>query len=133
MPPKTGPITGPITTVMPKIEVTSPCCRWGKASSTMAFDSGTTGAPMPPCRIRQSTRVSSDSAGPHSKVATVKPMTDQSVPRRPKRAASKPVIGVAIAVARMLKVVVQAISSGVADMLPCICGSRVEATSRVVA
>ena len=51
----------------------------------------------------------------------------------PKRATSQPVVGVAMAVARMLKVVVQAISSGVAAMLPCICGSRVEATSRVVA
>ena len=55
------------------------------------------------------------------------------VSRRPKRAASQPVIGVATAVARMLKVMAQAISSWVADMAPCICGSRVEAISRVVA
>src|ERR1041385_2717016 len=53
--------------------------------------------------------------------------------RRPKRATSQPVIGVATAVARMLKVIAQAISSWVADMVPCICGSRVEAISRVVA
>ena len=55
------------------------------------------------------------------------------VSRRPKRAASQPVIGVMTAVARMLKVIAQAISSWVADMVPCICGSRVEAISRVVA
>jgi hypothetical protein len=67
-------------------------------------------------------------------VATVKPETQNSITRRrPKRAARKPVTGVAMAVARMLKVVVQAISSGVAAMLPCICGSSVEATRRVVA
>ena len=65
---------------------------------------------------------------------TVKARTDQvMVSRRPKRAASQPVIGVATAVARMLKVMAQAISSWVADMVPCICGNSVEAISRVVA
>src|SRR3954449_6653302 len=52
--------------------------------------------------------------------------------RRPNRATSHPVIGVATAVARMLNVIVQAISSCVADIAPCICGSNVEAISRVV-
>src|SRR3954462_7269594 len=52
--------------------------------------------------------------------------------RRPNRATRNPVIGVATAVASMLKVIVQAISSCVADIAPCICGSRVEAISRVV-
>ena len=47
-------------------------------------------------------------------------------------ATSHPVIGVATAVARMLKVIVHAISSCVAAIAPCICGSSVEAISRVV-
>ncbi len=47
---------------------------------------------------------------------------------RPNRADSHPVIGMAMAVARMLNVIVQEISSGVAEKLPCICGSTVEAT-----
>ena len=92
-----------------------------------------TGAPSAPCRTRHRIRVSSESAEPHRKVVTVKARTDQvMVSRRPKRAASQPVMGVATAVARMLKVIAQAISSWVADMAPCICGSNVEAISRVV-
>ena len=39
-------MTGPITTAMPKTEVTRPACRLGKLSSRIAFDSGTTGAPI---------------------------------------------------------------------------------------
>jgi len=53
-------------------------------------------------------------------------------PRRPKRATSQPVIGVITAVAKMLKVITQAISSWVAAIAPCICGSRLEAISSVV-
>ena len=41
-------------------------------------------------------------------------------------------MGVTMAVARMLNVVHQAISSAVAAIDPCICGSMPEATSRVV-
>ena len=52
--------------------------------------------------------------------------------RRPKRATSQPVIGVTTAVARMLNVIAQAISSCVADIAPCICGNSVEAISSVV-
>ena len=52
--------------------------------------------------------------------------------RRPKLATSQPVIGVTTAVARMLNVITQAISSWVADIAPCICGSKVEAISKVV-
>jgi hypothetical protein len=33
---------------MPKIEETSPAWRRGKLSMTVAFESGTTGAPAPP-------------------------------------------------------------------------------------
>ena len=132
--PTVGPITGPMTTAMPKIDVTRPCCRFGKVSSRMVCDSGITGAPSAPCRTRHRISVSSESARPHIRVVSVKASTDQiMVSRRPKRAASQPVIGVATAVARMLKVMAQAISSWVADMVPCICGSRVEAISRVVA
>ena len=95
---------------------------------------GTTGAPAPPWMMRQKTMVSRLSASPHIQVARVKIATQPTISRRrPKRASRKPVIGVTMAVARMLKVVVQAISSVVAAKLPCICGSRVEATSRVVA
>ena len=119
---------------MPKIDVTNPCCRLGKLSSRMVCDSGITGAPNPPCRTRQNTSDSSESAAPQKNVVTVNRNTDQLiVSRRPKRAASQPVIGVHTAVARMLKVIAQAISSWVADMVPCICGSSVEAISRVVA
>ena len=66
---------------------------------------------------------------PHSRVDTVKMPVDQIITvLRPKRAVSQPVIGIAIAVARMLNVIVQEISSGVAEKLPCICGRTVEAT-----
>ncbi len=107
-----GPITGPMTTAIPKIEVTSPCCRLGKVSSRMVCDSGITGAPSAPWSTRQRISVSSESASPHISVVRVKANTDQIiVSRRPKRAASQPVIGVATAVARMLKVIAQAISS----------------------
>jgi len=41
-------------------------------------------------------------------------------------------LGVAMAVARMLKVTTQAISSGVADIEPWIWGRMVETTSKVV-
>ena len=50
----------------------------------------------------------------------------------PKRATSQPVIGVTTAVARMLKVIAQAISSWVADSAPCICGRMVEVVSSAV-
>ncbi|MND03262.1 hypothetical protein D3C83_230010 [compost metagenome] len=53
-------------------------------------------------------------------------------PRRPNRATSQPVIGVTTAVARMLKVIAQAISSWVADIAPCICGRSVDAINSVV-
>ena len=50
----------------------------------------------------------------------------------PKRDTSQPVIGVTTAVARMLKVIAQAISSWVADIAPCICGRMVEVVSSAV-
>ena len=51
----------------------------------------------------------------------------------PNRATSQPVIGVTTAVARILKVIAQAISSWVADMAPCICGRIVDVVSSAVA
>lgn len=133
-PPRAGPIAGPMTTAMPKIELTMPVCRRGKLSSRMAFDSGTTGAPRPPWAIRHSTSASSESAEPHIQVAIENPMIDQVMTvRRPKRAVSHPVIGVTTAVARMLNVMVHEISSAVVASVPCICGSRVDAISRVIA
>lgn len=66
-------------------------------------------------------------------VATVNPLTQPTMTRRrPKRATSQPVMGVATAVARMLKVITQEISSAVADKAPWICGSTVEAMRIVV-
>ena len=50
----------------------------------------------------------------------------------PKRDTSHPVIGVTTAVARMLKVMTQAISSWVADSAPCICGRMVDVVSSAV-
>ena len=56
-------------------------------------------------------------------VALEKPTRLQNwTPPRPNRPTSQPVIGVNTAVARMLKVTVQEISSCVAAIAPCICG-----------
>ena len=118
---------------MPKIELTRPVCRRGKLSITMALDSGTTGAPAPPCTMRQNTSACSESASPQKYVATENARIDPTITlRRPNRPTSQPVIGVTTAVARMLNVIAQAISSGVAAIAPCICGSSVEAISSVV-
>ena len=83
--------------------------------------------------MRQSTSVSSDCDRPHISVAAVKQPIEQTMTRRvPKRDTSQPVIGVTTAVARMLKVITQAISSWVADSAPCICGRMVEVVSSAV-
>ncbi len=83
--------------------------------------------------MRQMTRLSSDSAAPQKYVASENSAIDPTIRlRRPNLATSHPVIGVATAVARMLKVIVHAISSCVAAIAPCICGSNVEAISSVV-
>src|SRR3546814_8541944 len=61
-------------------------------------------------------------------------MTPQiRIARRENRAASQPVIGVAIAVAMMLKVTNSAIWSVVAESVPCICGSDTFAMVTVIA
>jgi hypothetical protein len=66
-------------------------------------------------------------------VTAVKPPTEPSIVlRRPKLATRNPAVGVTMAVARMLNVVLQAISSAVAAIDPCICGNMADATSRVV-
>ena len=58
---------------------------------------------------------------------------DHTTTRRvPKRDTSQPVIGVTTAVARMLNVIAQAISSCVADSAPCICGRTVDVVSSAV-
>ena len=101
--------------------------------SRIVCDSGTTGAPVPPWMMRQNTSVSSDCDSPHAIVAIVNTPIDHTITRfSPKRATSQPVIGVTMAVARMLKVIAQAISSWVADIAPCICGKMVEVVSRAV-
>ena len=99
----------------------------------MVCDSGTTGAPVAPWMIRQTTNVSSDWASPHSNVALEKLRIPSVITRlAPKRATSQPVIGVTTAVAKMLNVIAQAISSCVADKAPCICGRMVEVVSNAV-
>ena len=99
----------------------------------MVCDSGTTGAPTPPWTMRHSTSISSDCDSPHIKVASEKLRMPHTITvLLPKRATSQPVIGVTTAVARMLKVMAQAISSWVADIAPCICGRMVEVVSSAV-
>src|ERR1700716_927396 len=83
--------------------------------------------------MRQKTSTSSDCAIPHSNVASVKQAIEQTTTRLvPKRDTSQPVIGVTTAVARMLNVIAQAISSWVADIAPCICGRMVDVVSSAV-
>ena len=128
-----GPNTGATATAMPYSPSTIVCCRRGNVLNRIVCDKGTTGAPAPPWMIRQNTSISSDCAMPHSKVATVKTAIDQTITGfSPKRATSQPVIGVTMAVARMLNVMVQAISSWVADIAPCICGRMVEVVRMAV-
>ena len=83
--------------------------------------------------MRHITSVSSDCEIPHRNVAIEKLRIPKVITRLvPKRATSQPVIGVTTAVARMLNVIIQAISSWVADMAPCICGRMVEVVSSAV-
>src|ERR1041385_8731339 len=111
-------------------------CGMSQSLETLVFwriIQGGTGAPVPPWIIRQNTSVSSDCDIPHAIVASVNTPIDHTMTRFwPKRATSQPVIGVTIAVARMLKVIAQAISSCVADIAPCICGRIGEVVSRAV-
>ena len=68
----------------------------------MAWETGTSAAPKPPCRARNSTSWSSVWAAPHSIDTMVKPMTQvDSVRRNPKRVAQKPAKGVMMAEATM--------------------------------
>ena len=118
---------------MPKIDSTMACWWRGKELSNIVCDSGTTGAPVPPWTMRHSTSISSDCDSPHSRVAIEKAKIPQTITLLlPNLATSQPVIGVTTAVARMLKVMAQAISSWVADMAPCICGRIVDVVSSAV-
>ena len=64
----------------------------------MACDTGTSAAPKPPCRARNSTSWSSVCAAPHIIDTMVKPITQvASVRRKPKRMAQKPASGVRMA------------------------------------
>ena len=75
-----------------------------------AWETGTSGAPNAPWRTRNTTRAPSESASPQASDAAAKPTTQPSTSRRrPKRETSHPDIGVATAVATMLKVTTQAI------------------------
>src|SRR5688500_5720508 len=89
----------------------------------MAWETGTSGAPNAPCKARQKTRVSSESASPQAAEAAVNAATQPRQSRRqPKRATSQPVMGVTTAVATMLGVTTQATWSWVAESVPAICG-----------
>jgi hypothetical protein len=124
---------GPITTPKPKIPSTMPWCFLAKISSKMDCVSGVDGAPQAPCMMRQKTKVSKELDRPHMRVAAVNPVMLTIITLRiPKRDASQPDIGVAMAVAKMLKVTTQAISSAVADIVPCICGNTVATINKVV-
>ncbi len=119
--------------VVPKIEITRPCCRRGNTSSRIDWPSGWIGAPLAPCTRRQATRPSSVCAIPHMTVEKVKPARLQNWTRpRPKRVTSHPVMGMTTAVARIWQVTVQETSSWVADIAPCTCG-RMAATENVAA
>ena len=73
-------------------------------------------------------------AVPQRKDETVKPITAHtSVFLLPNLVLSQPVIGVATAVAIILKVMIKAISSVVADSAPLICGSDTFAIVTVMA
>ncbi len=112
-----------------------PAAAWGRRRAGWSATAGSPARPKAPCSTRHRISVSSEFDAPHMKVVggeqQHRPGHGLGAGRsgRP----SQPVIGVVTAVARMLKVIAQAISSWVADMVPCICGSSVEAISRVVA
>ena len=115
---------------MPKIDITVACWVRGELSSRMVCPSGTSGAPAAPCTMRQKMSSSSEFAAPHMKVAMPKNRAAAIMTWRwPKRSASQPVIGVATAVATILKVITQDTSSWVADSAPCSCGSKAEEIS----
>ncbi len=129
-----GPRIGPSITPTPHSAIAVPCWRLGKVSSVIAWESGTSGAPNMPWQVRQRISSGSEEARPHKSVLTVKPITAPTSRRlRPRRAASQPVGGVAIAVATMLKVRTHAIWSIEAERSPCICGSATFAMVSVVA
>jgi hypothetical protein len=95
---------------MPHSAMAGPCCARGKVSRVIAWDSGTSGAPSKPWQVRHRISSGNEVASPHSTVLIVNPSTAPTSRRlRPRRAASQPVGGVAIAVATMLKVSTQAI------------------------
>ena len=79
-------------------------------SRITACESGTSGAPNAPCKIRYATSCSSEVALPQSIDAIVKPITEptNSV-LRPTRSASTPVSGVMIAADTMYEVSTQEI------------------------
>ncbi len=119
---------------MPQNAVAVPCCSFGKVSRVIACESGTSGAPNSPWQVRQRISSGSELENPQSTVLTVNPPTAQTSRRlRPRRAASQPVGGVAIAVATMLKVSTQAIWSIEAERSPCIWGRATLAMVSVVA
>ena len=73
-------------------------------------------------------------AVPQRNEEIVKPTTDHiNVFLRPKRVLNQPVIGVATAVAIILKVIMRAISSVVAESAPFICGNDTLAIVTVIA
>ncbi len=96
---------GPTITPMPQSAIAEPCFSRGLMSRITAWDSGTSGAPNAPWRIRNATICSSEVAMPQSIDAIVKPITaPMNRDLRPKRSASGPVSGVMIAADTMYDV-----------------------------
>ncbi len=73
-------------------------CSGGLMSSRTAWPSGISDAPLAPCRARAAHIVPMSLAAPHSSEAMVKPAIEAIITRlRPKRLASQPDSGVAMA------------------------------------
>ena len=85
---------------MPNQAIAGPARSGGLISSSKTWLSGTRLAPKAPCRKRNTTSISMFAAMPQPSEVSVKPATDSAMMRmRPKRSASQPDSGVAIAAA----------------------------------
>ena len=87
---------------MPHSAITRACLSRGNSRSSTTCDSGTSAAPNAPCTMRNTTISVRSVAMPHSTEPRVKPaIAIDSTWRSPKRVASQPASGVAIALMTM--------------------------------
>ena len=97
-PPTMGPSTGAISVVMDHRPMAAGAMRGGKMRSSSDWDSGISGPPARPCKIRANTSMPSELARPHSSDARPnRPMAVANTRTAPKRAASQPVSGTVMA------------------------------------